>query len=261
MKEFFKKSTLQYIFLLLFFIVIIITIILYLPYRNQLELQVYLKSQGIEFTTQPYSITKRFQILERIIGEEINSLEVTDVKQVPDASKIPALVYLHIQNASEADIKELSAYNNLSAIEIRNYEGQNLKPFSGIIKLEHLILIADNLKDVRDLQKITTLEHLVIWADKVEDITSVSSLNKLIGFAFYSKSIKDYSPLFKIPKLKYLTLKDVITDEVINEIVQNIPQLLRFDLESLSHPNQNTIYKSRRHAAMHKTTRTVYKVK
>ena len=78
---------------------------------------------------------------------------------------------------------------NLVSLDVRGNRIHNLKPLSGLTRLEHLSLSSNAISDIRPLKKLTNLIFLDLHRNKIADISPVTGLTKLVSLNWNLKRL------------------------------------------------------------------------
>ncbi len=123
------------------------------------------------------------------------------------------LIYLELANESITDLKPLSGLTKLEFLNLnQNYTIEDISPICNLTNLKKLILYSNPIKDISGIGRLTQLTYLDLLDTPVSNISSLSSLINLETLYFDGAGIEEdfisIIPLADLTKLKYLDIAD-----------------------------------------------------
>lgn len=126
------------------------------------------------------------------------------------------------------DITGLSAFENLTTLELRNNQFSSIEALSALANLTDLELGGNGLSDISPLAGLTNLTYLGLDLNRVEDISALSGLTNLTKLVLSRNWISDINALSGLTKLTYLNLSGnavMYTKEEIMEVFSGADNL------------------------------------
>lgn len=102
-----------------------------------------------------------------------------------------------IRKAKESGANSLGCYGN---------QITDLRPLTGLTKLEKLSLYDNQITDLTPLVGLTKLAHLRLFRNEITDVTPLAGLTNLIVLSLNNNNISDISPLADLTNLMLLGL-------------------------------------------------------
>jgi hypothetical protein len=155
-----------------------------------------------------------------------NTLEnkVREILDKPegDIFKEDLLMFANLDISFLKSLSGMEYFTNLRELDSSNGEIKNLKPLSGLSKLEVLWLGYNKIQDITPLKNLGELKKLYIFGNKIKDISPLRNLKKLETLDLDKNQfvIKDLSPLLELPNLKKLSVADcnIMDDTTIKKL-------------------------------------------
>jgi Leucine-rich repeat (LRR) protein len=127
------------------------------------------------------------------------------------------LTELVVFNSSIDSLEGLQYATNLEYLYFNSYGQTNLisdlRPLSGLTKLNQIDLSYNHISDLRPLSGLTNLLALHLSGNSISDLRPLSGLTKLQSLSFRENSISDLSPLSSLTNLGGLFLdNNLISD-------------------------------------------------
>jgi internalin A len=123
----------------------------------------------------------------------------------------PNLEYLYFNSFGQtnliSDLRPLSGLTKLNQIGLDDNHISDLRPLSGLTNLLALQLSGNSISDLHPLSGLTKLESLSFRANSISDLTPLSSLTNLGGLFLDNNSISDLTPLSGLTNLTSLSLE------------------------------------------------------
>jgi hypothetical protein len=140
------------------------------------------------------------------------------------------LTELVVFNSDIDSLEGLQYATNLEYIYLNSYGQTNLisdlRPLSGLTKLNQLALDDNHISDLRPLSGLTNLLALQLSGNSISDLRPLSGLTKLESLSFRGNSISDLSPLSSLTNLGGLFLdNNLISDLTALSSLTNLTSL------------------------------------
>ena len=249
-----KHSALKVI--IIFAVYVVISLILQMPpfviignkiyctYRTELRLN----CDDSKFTNNNIHSIKYMRFLKKLNIDAGVGSDLTDGSFLNDLPNLEQLIYMghtdhHIEDWSPLnnckklevfwggmlEMDNLSCFKGLSNIKELSLEFiggtdffkvSDLSELEGLTNIENFTVRGYYLSDISALDNLTTLKSLSIIDSKVSDISAVEYLSELEYLSIESSvPISDYSVVFKLPKLKKLSVaKGALTEKEISAL-------------------------------------------
>ena len=104
------------------------------------------------------------------------------------------------------DISALSAFKNLTELELSHNQLSDISALSGLTNLETLILGNNQLSDISALSGLTNLKYLELNGNQLSDIRALSGLTNLRYLQLQNNQLSDISVLSGLTNLETLIL-------------------------------------------------------
>lgn len=111
----------------------------------------------------------------------------------------------------------------LKTLSVGYQESLNLEPLTGLLYLENLSLLNDNISDISPLAGLTSLKKLALGWNNIEDTSPLAGLLNLESLGLWNNQIGDVSMLGGLTGLTYFDISNNQIAQI--ECVRNMPEL------------------------------------
>ncbi len=142
------------------------------------------------------SVLGQFQNLEKL------NLSYTNIHSLSGIEKLKNLEDLSMYNTNITDYAPLFQLPKLYTLGINNYNGEDMSKISGLKSIKYLVISFGYLKSLKGIDQLNTLEYIDLSGN----------------------AMADYSPLYKLPNLKTLIIRNSGMDDSMFAFIQkNMP--------------------------------------
>jgi Leucine-rich repeat (LRR) protein len=119
---------------------------------------------------------------------------------------------------SRADVREIARMSNLTRLEIKMCEIDDISPLARLTRLERLDLRFNEISDLTPLSALTNLTHLNLSHNSITNVSALSELENLIMLDVGANLLTDISALYGLSGLQNLYIYDNARDPNNNNI-------------------------------------------
>lgn len=137
------------------------------------------------------------------------------IKDITGLSAFENLTTLELRNNQFSSIEALSALANLTDLNLEDNQVSDISPLAGLTNLTHLNLEDNQVNDIGPLASLANLTHLDLDGNHVSDIKPLADLTKLTSLDLgWNGGVSDISPLAGLTNLTELYLYDNYVNDV-----------------------------------------------
>ncbi|WP_446500014.1 leucine-rich repeat domain-containing protein, partial [Listeria innocua] len=152
-----------------------------------------------------------------VTQDELNSVEnisadsglYDNIASIEGVQYLNNLTELRLENVdnSVSDLRPLSGLIKLEFISFYHSQISDLSPLSGLINLTSLTINDNKISDLSPLSNLSNLNKLDISRNQISDLSPLSGLINLTSLAITGNKISDLSPLSNLSNLNKLDIR------------------------------------------------------